>query len=195
MDKTISQDHVLNSLFALLDETFKNTHGIYLDKNTSLFQTLETVTSEEASIPVGGKCASLAAQVAHVTFYLEVLERYIFKNDTSRVDWGKIWRMMEKVTPEEWEAYKENLELTYRRLDTALHENETWNEDTIGGAMGIVVHTAYHLGELRQVLCKLKKGELYAPSPPLPNAWIFPRSARSPRANGSLPSPSALPAK
>ena len=156
MDKTISQDHFLNSLFALLDETFENHNGIYLDKNTSLFQTLETVTSEEASIPVGGKCASLAAQVAHITFYLEVLERYIFHNDTSRVDWGEIWRTVEKVTPEEWDGYKESLEQTYRRLDKALHENETWNEDTIGGAMAIVVHTAYHLGELRQALCTLK---------------------------------------
>ena len=156
MDKTISQDHFLNSLSALLDETFENHHGIYLDKNTSLFQTLETVTSEEVSLPVGGKCASLAAQVAHITFYLEVLERYIFQNDTSRVDWGEIWRTVEKVTPEEWDGYKANLELTYRRLDKALHENETWNEDTIGGAMGIVMHTAYHLGELRQALCTLK---------------------------------------
>jgi len=154
--KQIDQEHFLNSFFALLDETFENHHGIFLDKNTSLFQTLETVTAEEASIPVGGKCASLAAQVAHVIFYLEVLERYIFYNDTSRVDWGEIWRTVEKVTPEEWEACKTDLEQTYRRIDKLLHENETWNEDSIGGAMAIVVHTAYHLGEIRQALCTLK---------------------------------------
>ena len=156
MEKTISQEHFLNSLFALLDETFENHHGIYLDENTSLFQTLETVTVEEASMPVGGKCASLAAQVEHVNFYLEVLERYIFQNDTSRVDWGEIWRTVEKVTPEEWNASKENLEKTYHRIDMLLHENETWNEDVIVGAMGIVVHTAYHLGEIRQALCTLR---------------------------------------
>lgn len=155
-NRKIALDDFLNSFFDLLDETFETHHGIYLDKNTSLFQTLETVTAEEASIPVGGKCASLAAQVAHVTFYLEVLERYIFYNDTSRVDWGEIWRRVEKVTPEEWEAYKADLELTYRRIDKLLHENETWNEDRLGGAMAIVVHTAYHLGEIRQALCILK---------------------------------------
>ena len=32
-----------------------------------------------------------------------------------------------------------------------------WNEDTIGGALSIMVHTAYHLGEIRQALCTLKK--------------------------------------
>ena len=152
----INQDDFLNSFFAMLDETFEKHHGIFLDKNTSLFQTLETVSAEEASIPVGGKCASLAAQVEHVSFYLEVLERYIFQNDTSRVDWGEIWRRVEKVTPEEWENSKVKLERTYRRIDKALHENETWNEDVIGGAMAIVVHTAYHLGEIRQALCTLK---------------------------------------
>ena len=152
----IIQDDFLNSLFALLDETFENHHGIFLDKNTSLLQTLETVSAEEASIPVGGKCASLAAQVEHVNFYLEVLERYIFQNDTSRVDWGEIWQTVEKVTPEEWEASKGKLESTYRRIDKALHENKTWNEDVIGGALAIVVHTAYHLGEIRQALCTVK---------------------------------------
>jgi hypothetical protein len=156
MEKTISREHFLNSLFALLDETFENHHGIYLDKNTSLFQTLETVSAEEASIPVGGKCASLAAQVEHVNFYLEVLERYIFQHDASHVDWGEIWRRVEKVTSEEWNVSKAKLESTYRRIDKALHENETWGEDVIGGAMAIVVHTAYHLGEIRQALCMLK---------------------------------------
>ena len=156
MGQQIQQEHVLNSLFALLDETFENHHGIYLDENTSLFQTLGTVSAEEASIPVGSKCASLAAQVEHVNFYLEVMERYIFQNDIGRVDWGEIWRRVEKVTPEEWDTSREKLENTYRRIDEALHEMDAWNEDNIGGAMAIVVHTAYHLGEIRQALCALK---------------------------------------
>jgi len=153
----IKQEDFLNNIFALLDETFENTHGIYLDKNTSLLTTLETVSSQEASIPVGGKCASLAAQVAHVTFYLEVLERYVVHNDTSPADWGYIWRTIEKVTPVEWEDYKAKLKDTYHRIEKMFRDNEVWNEDSIGGAMAIVVHTAYHLGEIRQALCTLKQ--------------------------------------
>ena len=61
-----------NNLFAFMEETFEpKHHGIYLDRGTSLFETLDRVSAEEASIPVGGKCASLAAQVAHVIFYIE----------------------------------------------------------------------------------------------------------------------------
>ena len=156
MEKMIKQEDFLNNLFSLLDETFDNTHGHYLDKDTSLFRTLETVSAQEASIPVGGKCASLAAQVAHVIFYMEVLERVAIHNDTTPADWGEIWRAVEKVTPEEWEDLKRKLRDAYQRMDTLFRTNPMWNEDTIGGAMAIVVHTAYHLGEIRQALCTLK---------------------------------------
>jgi len=153
---TIEQDFA-NNLFAFMGETFESKHqGIFLDKGTSLFETLETVSAQEASIPVGGKCASLAAQVAHVTFYIESFERFALQGDTSPRDWGLIWRTVEKVTPEEWANLKSKLWDAYQRMDKLFHENKLWNDDTIGGALSIVVHTAYHLGEIRQALCTLK---------------------------------------
>ena len=152
----ISEQDFTTVLFQYMGETFENPVGIYLDKNTSLFQTLETVTAQEASIPVGGKCASLAAQVAHVTFYIESLERYIVDNDQSPRDWGLIWSTVEKVTPEEGESYKDKLKQAYQRMSKLLRENKTWNEDSMLGAFSIVVHTAYHIGEIRQALCTLK---------------------------------------
>jgi hypothetical protein len=76
MSSQIQADHFTKALHALLDETFDNVHGFFLDKGTSMFETLATISAEEASIPVGGKCATLAAQVKHVAFYL-VLQRKI----------------------------------------------------------------------------------------------------------------------
>ncbi len=152
---SIEQDFV-NNLFQFMGETFEKPIGIFLDKGTSLFETLETVSAQEASIPVGGKCASLAAQVAHVTFYIESFERYALQGDNSPRDWGYIWCTVEKVTPAEWDEYKSKLKDAYQRIDKLFHENKLWNEDNIGGALSIVVHTAYHLGEIRQALCTLK---------------------------------------
>jgi len=146
-----------NVLLDLLDETFENHHGIYLDKHNGLLETLELVSSEEASIPVGGKCASLAAQVAHATFYIESFERFALQGDDSPRDWNLIWRTVEKVTPEEWQDYKSKLKAAYQRMDKLFRDNPTWNEDTMGGALSIVIHTAYHLGEIRQALCVLKE--------------------------------------
>ena len=156
MGKNIKQEEFRNTLFGLLEETFEKPRGIYLDKDTALFQTLETVSAQEASIPVGGKCASLAAQVAHVTFYMEVLERYVVNNDSTPADWGEVWHTVGKVTPEEWDALKSNLNDAYNRITKIFQDNELWNEDSMGGSLAIVVHTAYHLGEIRQALCVLK---------------------------------------
>ena len=154
---SIDQTELVNEIFDVLDETFEHHHGIYLDKDTSLFQTLAEIDYRQASIPVGGRCASIAAQVAHVTFYLEVLERYFVAHDTSKVDWGAIWRTVEQVTPEQWEDLKAHLEQTYRRVAAALRNVTKWESDPhLASALAITVHTAYHLGEIRQALCTLK---------------------------------------
>ena len=155
-EKTLKLEDYTHNLFAFLDEVFESHHGIFLDKGTSLFPTLETVSAEEASIPVGGRCATLAAQVAHVPYYLEVLERYVVYNDRSPADWGLVWRTVEKVTPEEWDDYKRKLKDAHRRIEKMFRENNVWNHDAVGGSMAIVAHTAYHLGEIRQALCTLK---------------------------------------
>jgi hypothetical protein len=156
MSKMIKHEDFVNSMMALLDECFDQTHGIFLDKDTSLFRTLETITAGQASIPVGGRCASLAAQVAHVTYYLEVLLRYVVEHDTGQVDWGYIWRTVEKVTDEEWETLKSNLRDRYQSISSLFRDNPEWDEDSIGGCMAIIAHSAYHLGEIRQALCILQ---------------------------------------
>lgn len=152
----ISQAQLIQELMDILDETFEHHHGIFLDKGTSLFETLEQIDHRQASIPVGGKCASLAAQVAHITFYLKVLERYFVANDTTPADWGAIWRDVEQVTPEEWDEYRVNLQRTYRRVVAELKDVSEWQSDPhLASALAIAVHTAYHLGEIRQALCIL----------------------------------------
>jgi hypothetical protein len=158
MNSSISQENFTNNIFAVLEETFEKHHGVYLDKGTSLFESLDTITADEASRPVSAHCASLAAQVTHVIFYLEVLEKAIQHQEIGKVDWGDIWRRVEAVTDEEWAALKNNLQQTYQRLSTLLHSIEDWNDDDrVGGAIAVVIHTAYHLGEIRQALCTLKQ--------------------------------------
>lgn len=152
----ITQSELVHEIMDVLDETFEHHHGIFLDKGTSLFETLAVITAEQASIPIGGRCATIAAHVAHVRFYLEVLERYCVANDTSRADWGAIWRTVAAVTPEEWAASKAQLEQTYRRVVAELRDMTDWSADPqLGTALAITVHTAYHLGEIRQACCTL----------------------------------------
>lgn len=150
----IGQTQLMTELFDVLDETFEQHHGIYLDQGTSLLETLRGIDHRQASIPVGGRCASLAAQVAHVTFYLQVLERDLHGEEVGVVDWAEIWRAVERVTAEEWLGLRTDLERTYRRVSAELRAADTWQaEPHLTVALAVIVHTAYHLGEIRQALC------------------------------------------
>lgn len=145
------------ALHALLDETFERVQGIFLDRGTSLFETLATISAAEASRPVSATCASIAAQVEHTRFYLEVCTRYARGENVGRVDWDATWTLT-SVTPGEWEALKERLRETHQTLLEALRTPATWeSEFAVQGALGAVVHTAYHLGEIRQALCTIKR--------------------------------------
>ena len=139
-------------LFAVLEETFERVQGIYLDRGTSLFETLATVSAAEASQPISSQCASVAAQVFHVRYYLEVLSAYMRQQPPESVDWETSWRVT-TVTPAEWDDLRQNLHDTYQQVRTLFESFETWDgEEDISGALAIVVHTAYHLGEIRQAL-------------------------------------------
>lgn len=143
-------------LFAVLEETFERVQGIYLDRGTSLFETLATVTADEASQPISAQCSSIAAQVVHVRYYLDVLSGYMRQQPPTNVDWPGSWQRT-TVTAEEWDTLRKELHTTYQQVRTLFQSFEAWDGDEdIAGALAIVVHTAYHLGEIRQGLGVLR---------------------------------------
>lgn len=154
---SIQSEHFTTILFALLDETFDSIHGFYLDRNASLFETLATITADEASIPVGGKCGTLAAQVKHVAFHIDYIEKYFRDPNPPQADWGEIWRTVVHVTPEDWVSIQSELRNNYDRILKLFKTAPAWSSEyEIGIALAVVVHTAYHLGEIRQALCILR---------------------------------------
>jgi hypothetical protein len=157
MDNTFTYARFTNELMVVITEAFESVSGIFLDRGTSLFEMLAGITAEEASIPVGNRCATLGAQVAHICFYLDLLDRYMQTGQNEQADWGEVWRNVHAVTPEEWTALQERLQQAYQRLRASVTAYEQWEtEYSIAGAIGVVAHTAYHLGEIRQALCTLK---------------------------------------
>ncbi|MDX6696251.1 MAG: hypothetical protein QOF02_3854 [Blastocatellia bacterium] len=144
-------------LFECLDETFEQTHGIYLDKGTSLLETLESVSAEDASRPVAEGCASIVAHVEHVRFYLDVLNEMMQREEAAKVDWRAIWQNAREVTPEEWAEQKRRLKESYQRMLATIKDYERWEgEYGIAGSLAVLAHTAYHLGSIRQTLRVIK---------------------------------------
>ena len=146
------QERFAREIAVLLDETFESVHGIFLDKNTSLRETLAQITAERASRAVSARGTSIAAHVAHLTFYLDLLERGLHGEVLEKVDWEETWRTTQ-VTTKAWTQMQADVEETYRRVVATLDTPATWDgEDAVGDALAILAHTAYHLGAIRQML-------------------------------------------
>ncbi|HYH86884.1 MAG TPA: hypothetical protein VEX60_15635 [Pyrinomonadaceae bacterium] len=157
MTKQIALEQFTKELFECLDETFEQHHGVYLDKGTSLFETLETVSAEQASRAVAESCPTIAAQVEHVRFFLDVLEEAMRTEAVTKVDWREIWQTVRAVTPEEWNAQKRRLRESYERVMATIKTYDRWeSEYGVAGALAVLTHTAYHLGGIRQALCAIK---------------------------------------
>ncbi len=93
-----------------------------------------------------------------MAFYLDVLEHNVRTQQFEQVDWDKIWRETSAVTPEEWETLKTSLRESYDRIKALIADAPEWpSEREIAGAIATIVHTAYHLGEIRQALCVVKQ--------------------------------------
>jgi hypothetical protein len=61
------------------------------------------------------------------------------------------------VSEEEWDAIKAELRANYDRIKRLIADMTEWPSDWhIAGAIAVIAHTAYHLGEIRQALCTLK---------------------------------------
>ncbi len=141
------------ALLASLDETFSNVRGIYLDKGTTLYETLDGLTAEEASVAISAKSATIAAQVEHIRFYLDVLDDYMRTGIDKTNNWREIWETVSAVTPDEWEDVKRRLRESHERVMTTINSFEKWDgKYDVAGALSILVHTAYHLGGIRVAL-------------------------------------------
>jgi hypothetical protein len=141
-----------------LTETFEDGDaGLYLDPGYALFETLAGLTAEEASRPVGATCASIAAQAEHTRFYLDLLLRRA-GGDTSEADWDDIWENVRAVSAEEWLAIQARLKASYQQVRELVSNNPQWGPQEISGALAALLHSAYHLGEIRQAMCTVKGG-------------------------------------
>lgn len=154
--ETISAALFTEALFLFLVETFESSPGsgsMYLNKKAGLFSTLDSLSAEQASREVLG--TTVAAQVFHTAFYVRALERYL-GGFTGKTDWDESWTTR-IVTEPEWDALKAQLRDDYERATQKLRAVTDWGEDQLDFGMSIVVHSAYHLGAIRQLVKAVKE--------------------------------------
>jgi len=155
MAQEIALDDFRSGLRFVLNEAFEKVGGAFLDPGESLFETLATISATEASRPLGPTSGNIAAKVNHTRFYLDAAIEANRTGEYKQLDWESSWRVGE-VTEEEWRELIDRLRATYEEIMTFVDTFAGWNDRYIGGALGIVAHTAYHLGEIRQALQVVK---------------------------------------
>lgn len=150
--KTINQDDFTKALQALFKETFEGMPAqegaVFLDRSVGIFTTLGKIDARRASTETNR--TTIAAHSEHARFYLELLNNYLNKNYRV-IDFKQSWRI-KKVNDNEWEMLRENMSRTYREVSGTFQKNEEWTLDEITVAMGMLAHTAYHLGAIRQMI-------------------------------------------
>ena len=150
-DNTIKQQFFVNSLAFLLRETFEGSPegegSSYLDQVVGVFNTLVKLSAAQVSVNVNG--TTVAAQTEHTKFYLDRLCEFIHGR-TERVNWDDSW-LIEDVNEAEWDALRDAVRASYAKTLGCFAENSSWSEDNVGMAMGMLAHTAYHLGGIRQI--------------------------------------------
>ena len=155
---TVNAADFVSNFFDLFKETFEGTGGSsshFIDpKGGSLFDTLEHITPELASSNPSG--SSIAAHCAHTRYYLQVLPKFM-RGEKPQTDWPGSWQKSQ-VDALEWDALKLELRTEYENITHFLQDIQSWDDEMIGGGLSMLVHTAYHLGAIRQ-LAKVFEGK------------------------------------
>lgn len=135
----------------LLLETYEGSPegqgSAYLDRGIGFFNTLTDLSAAEASREFGG--TTIAAQTEHAKFYLDRLCEFI-NGRTDSVNWEDSW-LIETVEDAEWDALRNSVRNSYENCLRCLAADKEWNETQVGMAMGMIAHSAYHLGAIRQI--------------------------------------------
>ena len=149
--KNINQEDLVKSLQYLLKETFEGaptgSSSIYLDRGIGIFSTLDELNAAQASFSITE--TTIAAHSEHARYYLEVLNNFL-NGLVQNADWDRSWAKKE-VDDKEWEELKSNFRGMYKTVGETFQKIEDWDDDKITEAMAIVVHSAYHLGAIRQI--------------------------------------------
>ncbi len=123
----------------------------FVEGTEGMFDGLDAVSAERASVKPSGDCASVAGHAYHVRYALANANRYL-GGPGLEGDWESSWAK-QSVSVAEWAELKASIRHEYEFLLNALQSHEDWgSQDQVTGAMAQLPHMAYHLGAIRQLI-------------------------------------------
>jgi len=148
MSGAIPVDAFRSAFLTLLEEIFEVRHDLVLDPGETLRETLASITAEEASrVPAAG-LAPICAQVAHIVF---LIDEQLRGQPTEGSAWADAWSI-QAVSADEWSALRDQVRDRYERVCQFVTGFDSWDANYLGGALALLAHCAYHLGQIREAL-------------------------------------------
>ena len=150
----MSSNAIANSLSTLLGELVEGAVGeecFVLNRgDVGLLRSLDKLSAEAASESAQGG-ATIAAHVDHLRYGLSLMNRWSQgENPWTDADWTQSWRIS-TVSDAEWKKLRADLGTELRRWMDAIRTPRDMKHMELTGAVGSVVHLAYHLGAIRQI--------------------------------------------
>lgn len=111
---------------------------------------LDDLSAEQASRPVPGGEASVAAHAEHLRWAIALVNAF-FRGAQPGGDWSESWKVS-TVDHAAWADLRKALRKEGDELLANIPVKHQWTEEfAINGALTSLGHTAYHLGALRQM--------------------------------------------
>jgi hypothetical protein len=116
-----------------------------------LLRSLDKMSAAEASRSVNGG-ATIAAHAQHLRYGLSLMNEWAREggNPFANPKWDEAWKIS-AVDAAAWDGIRSGLRDEVHRWLQALESLRDADEVELAGAVGSVVHLAYHLGAIRQI--------------------------------------------
>jgi hypothetical protein len=118
-----------------------------------LLAQMDTIDAEAASARPMPGATTIAAHVDHVLYGIELLNRWAAgeTNPWQTADWSASWKRT-RVDAEQWRSLRDRLRAASATWQAHVRTRPDWDDTAAAGAVASAVHTAYHLGAIRQLL-------------------------------------------
>ncbi len=127
-------------------------HGAFVlnPGDAGLLKSLDDLPAAHASMASQGG-ATIAAHADHLRYGLNLMNRWAAGEDPfTDADWTASWKRT-TVTDAEWGEVRAGLRDEIERWHAALQEPREVQGIELDGAIGSIIHLAYHLGAIRQI--------------------------------------------
>lgn len=145
------------SSLELLRETFEgpagsSTYYIDNDPKAGFFGAVDALTAADASRPTRPGGPTIAAQVFHAGFHLDMSTGWL-RGDREDRDWAKSWELT-SVDDAAWTALRRQFRGQYEAFQQAVGNEPSAGGDNLSTILGAIAHAAYHLGAVKQALAR-----------------------------------------